>query len=161
MLVPSEAVIRTGARDVVIVVLEEGRFRATEVQVGAEEAGQSEIRNGLQAGARVVLSGQFLIESEASLSGAIARLQGVEKPAASSGHSGKGIVIEVDAKDGRVELDHDPMPSLKWPRMTMGFIVAERAQLRSLKPGDRVRFDLRAEPDGDGNYVISRIERAR
>ena len=62
VLVPSEAVIRTGTRDVVILALGEGRFRAAEVQVGSERGGQSEIRSGVQAGDSVVLSGQFLIE---------------------------------------------------------------------------------------------------
>ncbi|MGQ0651541.1 MAG: efflux RND transporter periplasmic adaptor subunit, partial [Betaproteobacteria bacterium] len=63
VLVPSEAVIRTGTRDVVIVALGEGRFRAADVQVGAEAGGRSQIRQGLKAGERVVLSGQFLIDS--------------------------------------------------------------------------------------------------
>jgi Cu(I)/Ag(I) efflux system membrane fusion protein len=151
VLVPSEAVIRTGKRDVVIVALEGGRFRAAEVEVGAETGGQSEIRSGLKAGERVVLSGQFLIDSEASLSATVGRLESV------SAHRGRGTVLEVDAKAGRVELDHEPMPSLQWPAMTMGFAVRDPQQLQSLKPGDRVEFDLQAKPDADGNYVIEKI----
>jgi Cu/Ag efflux protein CusF len=41
--------------------------------------------------------------------------------------------------------------------MTMGFIVEDKAQLAKLKPGDAVEFELRAKPDADGSYVISRI----
>lgn len=74
VLVPSEAVIVTGARQVVIVAVGAGRFRAQQVRVGAEAEGRSEILEGLEEGERVVLSGQFLIDSEASLSGALARL---------------------------------------------------------------------------------------
>src|SRR6185369_3397685 len=53
VLVPSEAVIRTGSRDVVIVALGDGKFRATEVQVGTEAGGQSAIRRGINPGDKV------------------------------------------------------------------------------------------------------------
>jgi membrane fusion protein, copper/silver efflux system len=152
VLVPSEALIRTGTRDVVIVALGEGRFRATEVQVGAESGGQSEIRKGLNASDRVVLSGQFLVDSEASLSATVARLEGVAVE-----HKGRGTVLALDPAKGRVELDHEPIASMQWPRMTMGFIVEDKVQLSGIKKGDVVEFELRAKPDADGNYIISRI----
>lgn len=151
VLVPSEAVIRTGQRDVVVVALGEGRFRATEVRVGREADGQSAILDGLKAGDKVVLSGQFLLDSEASLSGTVARLEGLED------HKGRGTVVSVDAAGGRVELEHEAIPSLQWPGMTMGFAVEDRKQLVKLKKGDAVEFELRAKPDKDGHYVISRI----
>jgi membrane fusion protein, copper/silver efflux system len=152
VLVPSEAVIRTGTRDVVIVALGDGRFRAAPVEVGAESGGQSEIRKGLQAGDHVVLSGQFLIDSEASLSATVGRLEGTPGT-----HKGRGVVEGVDADRGRVELDHEPVPSLQWPRMTMEFVVEDKSQLAKLKKGTAVEFELRAKPDAEGNWVISRI----
>jgi membrane fusion protein, copper/silver efflux system len=151
VLVPSEAVIRTGSRDVVIVALGDGKFRSTPVEVGAEAGGQSEIRKGLKEGDRVVLSGQFLIDSEASLGATLSRLEGA--------HKGRGEVKQLDAQAGRIELDHEPIASMQWPRMTMGFIVEDKAQLAKLKPGDAVEFELRAKPDADGSYVISRISK--
>jgi membrane fusion protein, copper/silver efflux system len=155
VLVPSEAVIRTGQRDVVVVALGEGKFRATEVQVGREADGQSAILRGLKPGDKVVLSGQFLIDSEASLSGTTARLEGLqEQPAA---HKGRGTVVSVDAAGGHVELEHEAIASLQWPGMTMGFAVEDRKQLAKLKKGDAVEFELRGKPDKDGHYVISRI----
>jgi Cu(I)/Ag(I) efflux system membrane fusion protein len=157
VLVPTEAVIRTGTRDVVIVALGDGKFRAAPVEVGAEAGGQSEIRRGLRPGERVVLSGQFLIDSEASLSATVVRLEG----SATSGHKGRGTVRGIDAQQGKVELDHEAMPSMQWPAMTMGFLVEDANQLAGLKPGDRVEFELRAEPDKEGNYVISSIRGGR
>ena len=154
VLVPSEAVIRTGTRDVVIVALGEGKFRAAPVELGFESGGQSEIRKGVQAGDKVVLSGQFLIDSEASLSATVARLEGTQEM-----HKGRGTVSEVDAGKGRVELDHEPIPSLQWPKMKMGFVVENRAQLAVIKKGDAVEFELRPRPEPDGSYVISRIGR--
>ena len=163
VLVPSEAVIRTGSRDVVVVALGEGRFRATPVEVGAESGGQSEIRKGLQADENVVLSGQFLIDSEASLGATLSRLEGAPEQGApgagpdDTGHQGRGTIKGLDAAAGRVELDHEPIASLQWPRMTMKFLVEEKSQLGNLKSGDAVQFRLRNTPDKDGNYVIERI----
>ncbi len=74
LTVPSEAVIETGTRSVVIVADGAGRFGVAEVRTGAERGGRTEILSGLEAGQKVVASGQFLIDSEASLSGALARL---------------------------------------------------------------------------------------
>lgn len=162
VLVPSEALIRTGTRSVVILALEGGGFRAAEVELGQEAGGRTAIRKGLKAGERVVLSGQFLIDSEASLSSTLARLEGADaagatSPSADAMHKGSGKVTEVDARAGRIELDHGPMPSIKWPAMKMGFMVEDRALLRGLKPGDAVEFEMRGEPDKEGNYVIRKI----
>jgi len=74
VLVPAEAVIRTGKRNVVIVDLGEGRYAPVEVDVARESGDLAEVRKGLEAGARVVVSGQFLVDSEASLKGVLARL---------------------------------------------------------------------------------------
>ena len=156
VLVPSEAVIRTGQRDVVVVALGEGKFRAADVEVGAEGGGQSEIRKGLKPGDRVVLSGQFLIDSEASLSATVSRLESTPAQTPSS-HRGQGTVTDVDPAKGRVALDHQPIASLQWPRMTMEFMVEDKAQVSKLKKGDLVEFELRAKPEPDGSYVISRI----
>jgi membrane fusion protein, copper/silver efflux system len=76
LLVPTEAVIETGKRSVVLLAEDNGRFRPVEVEAGTDSGGQTEIRRGLQAGQRVVVSSQFLIDSEASLRGLEARLNG-------------------------------------------------------------------------------------
>ncbi len=80
LLVPTEALIRTGTRNVVIVAEGEGRFRPQEVRAGQESGEQTEILAGLSAGERVVTSGQFLIDSEASLKGVLSRLNGGDRP---------------------------------------------------------------------------------
>ncbi|MFA6125375.1 MAG: efflux RND transporter periplasmic adaptor subunit [Sphingomonas sp.] len=73
LLVPSEAVIRTGKRTLVMLADGKGRFRPAEVRIGREASGQTEILAGLVAGEKVVASGQFLLDSEASLTGIAAR----------------------------------------------------------------------------------------
>ena len=74
VLVPSEAVIRTGKRTVVIVAQGEGHFAPVDVETGIESHGQTEIRKGVRDGDSVVVSGQFLIDSEANLKAAIERM---------------------------------------------------------------------------------------
>lgn len=72
--VPAAAVIRTGTRDLVIIDQGQGHYQPTEVQIGAEQHDQIEIRSGLEAGQRIVVSGQFLIDAESNLQGALDRL---------------------------------------------------------------------------------------
>jgi Cu(I)/Ag(I) efflux system membrane fusion protein len=73
LLVPSEAVIRTGKRVLVMVAGAAGRYRPVEVRIGREGGGRTEILAGLAQGDKVVASGQFLLDSEANLSGIDAR----------------------------------------------------------------------------------------
>ncbi len=74
LLIPTEAVIQTGRRTVVMLAEEGGRFRPVDVEIGIESGRQTEIKRGLQRGQRVVVSSQFLIDSEASLKGLESRL---------------------------------------------------------------------------------------
>lgn len=76
LTVPTEAVIMTGTRSVVIVADDGTHFRPVLVRIGAEHGGRSEILQGLSVGQNVVASGQFLIDSEASLRGAFDNLAG-------------------------------------------------------------------------------------
>jgi hypothetical protein len=75
VLVPREAVTDTGVRQVAFVSLGEGRFEPREVRVGAEaEGGMLEILDGLKPGEMVVTSGEFLLDSEARLREALAKM---------------------------------------------------------------------------------------
>jgi membrane fusion protein, copper/silver efflux system len=74
-IIPSEAMIRTGKRTLVIVAGEGNRYQSVEIQPGAETDGKVAVLNGLTPGQKVVVSGQFLIDSEASLTSAIGRMQ--------------------------------------------------------------------------------------
>lgn len=85
LMIPSEALIRTGTRSTVIVAEAEGRFRPVEVRLGMQRDGQTEILEGLSEGQKVVASGQFLIDSEANLRGAFNRLDTADKPTESKG----------------------------------------------------------------------------
>jgi Cu(I)/Ag(I) efflux system membrane fusion protein len=162
LMVPSEAVIHTGTRAVAIVAEGDGKFRPVDIETGRESGGMTEIRKGLTAGQRVVASGQFLIDSEASLKSTLKRMEKIQDSQANDppggGHVGNAKVNAVDPGNGKIDLTHGPMPSLNWPAMTMGFRVEDKTLLKDLKPGDRVHFEMRGEPDKDGDYIITRIQ---
>jgi Cu(I)/Ag(I) efflux system membrane fusion protein len=73
-LVPTDALVGVGGQTRVIVLGADGAFRPVRVQAGRSSDGVTEILAGLNGGERVVASGQFLIDSEANLSGALERL---------------------------------------------------------------------------------------
>lgn len=157
LLVPSEAVIQTGTRSVVVITQGEGKFLPVDVETGLESNGQTEIRKGLEAGQKVVISGQFLIDSEASLKGTATRMSG--SSATDSGtantatHRGEGKV-EAIGKD-EITLSHGPIPSLQWGAMTMGFKLPAGGLPRNVSVGDTVTFEIR--PVADGAYQVTSI----
>ena len=164
LTVPAEAVINTGKRSVVIVAEDGGKFRPVDVKTGSDSGDMTEIREGLVAGQKVVTSGQFLIDSESSLKTTLNRLQSTNEASGSSKapqYAANGKVNRIDAKDGTLELSHGPIPGLKWPAMTMTFRAADKTSLATVKPGDEIDFDMLAEPNKDGDYVITHITRRK
>jgi membrane fusion protein, copper/silver efflux system len=163
LLVPAEAVIQTGTRSVVMVEQDGGRFAPVEVVTGTEANGQVEIRKGLQAGQKVVVSGQFLIDSEASLKATGTRMGEGSTPApaaapasAAQTHHGTGVVEEVT--HDTITISHGPVPTMQWPAMTMAFAVPHGMPVKAAV-GDKVTFDFRAAPGG--KFELTRIEAAR
>lgn len=154
VVVPSEAVIDTGRRKVVI-VKRGGSFVPQEVRTGRDYDQWTEIAAGLRPGEEVVASGQFLIDSEASLSGYLSRLETTRAPAPKQAN-GRGLIQSLDGERGLVTIVHEPIPALRWPAMTMTFKVRRPAMLRGLKRGLRVEFAVNARPEGE-QYVIERI----
>ena len=149
LLIPTEAVIQTGKRTVVMLAEEGGQFRPVEVETGIESAGQTEIKRGLKLGQRVVVSSQFLIDSEASLKGVEARLNDEPKPTAANTaqrHDGQAKVEAIG--QSAMTLSHGPISSLKWPAMTMDFKLPKGGAPRGVEVGDRVDFEFVMPQEG-------------
>jgi len=148
LLVPSEAVIHTGTRSVVVTALGEGRFRPVEVESGVEVNGQTEIRKGLELGQKVVVSGQFLIDSEANLKATGTRMEGAEasKAAAPQTHQAAGEIVSLG--DGEVLIRHGDIPTAGMGAMTMPFRAPGGVVPLGLKKGDRIRFEFSIGQDG-------------
>lgn len=158
LLVPSESLVRTGRRTLVMAVDNgaSGAFRPVEVQVGREQNGQAEILSGLSQGQKIVLSGQFLIDSEASLKGVEARLSsdGEAGPmGASATPQTYRTTARVEAVTGdTVTLTHPEIPALKWPGMTMDFKLAPDVS-RKLSAGSEIDIEFRMR-EGDAPQIV-------
>jgi Cu(I)/Ag(I) efflux system membrane fusion protein len=79
IVIPLEGLIRTGREERVIIDLGEGRFEARTVTAGIESGDYVEIIQGVDEGEKVVISGQFLIDSEASMRASLTRMSGEDK----------------------------------------------------------------------------------
>lgn len=101
-VVPDDALIATGQQTRVIVADGDGHFRPLVVSTGRSADGYTEILEGLHGGEKIVVSGQFLIDSEASLSGALTRMGDVDAPAAATSaaeHAGHAMPQPMPAGD--------------------------------------------------------------
>jgi Cu(I)/Ag(I) efflux system membrane fusion protein len=158
LVVPSEAVIVTGERSVVIVAREEGGFDVADVKLGAESGGQTVILSGLEEGQSVVLSGQFLIDSEASLKSAVSRIASSDSAGetASASHRTTGKVVSITPT--AVTIAHEPVPSLQWGEMTMPFAPPATGMPADITVGDTVQFDF--SDAGDGQFRIESISKS-
>ncbi|MEZ5318355.1 MAG: efflux RND transporter periplasmic adaptor subunit [Vicinamibacterales bacterium] len=85
LVVPAEAVIRSGRRDVVVIALGGGRFQVREVELGVSGDGVMAVTGGVSEGERVVVSAQFLIDSESNLREAIRKITSTQPAAGASG----------------------------------------------------------------------------
>ena len=100
LAVPEEAVIRSGQRNVVVLDMGSGTFQVREVSLGRNGNGLWEVRDGLGEGSRVVVSAQFLIDSESNLREAIRKL--------TSGSAANAVEgTEASGMDPGMDMDHD------------------------------------------------------
>jgi membrane fusion protein, copper/silver efflux system len=122
-----------------------------DVELGRESGGRIVVRKGLQAGQKVVASGQFLIDSEASVSGTVGR----NSPAAPVVHEVDAVIESIEGLE--IVVEHGPLPALKWPGMSgMPFALKTPQQAAGLKAGERVRITF---VEGGSGPVVERIVR--
>ncbi len=143
LLIPQEALIRTGRRSVVMLAEGEGRYRPVEVEIGREAEGQVEITAGLAAGQQVVVAGQFLLDSEASLRAAGQRLSEAALPEYQSEAVFESVL------DDMAMLTHPPIPELKWGAMTMGFKLPAGGMPQGLQPGQKLEIRFNVPESGE------------
>ncbi|PYE14794.1 Cu(I)/Ag(I) efflux system membrane fusion protein [Paraburkholderia silvatlantica] len=163
LLVPSEAVITTGKRSVVIVKNADGRLQPADVTVGNDVGSETEVIRGLSEGETVVASGQFLIDSEASLKSVLPRLEGAAGASAAIPASTPGAAPQTYETTGKVEkvtaaditFSHQPVPALGWGAMTMSFDKPSSGAFPDVKPGQTVHFVFRQSDEG---YQLTKVE---
>jgi len=167
--VPASAVIDSGLRQIVLVQLQEGRFEPREVKLGARSEDYVEVLAGIKEGEAVVVAANFLIDAESNLKAAVGGFGAAPANAAGSAevtpvkspgveHRAAGKLEAIDAKAGSVTITHGPVASLKWPAMTMEFVLANSGQLGNLKPGASVAFSFVERKPGE--WLIVTLEGA-
>ena len=152
LVVPKEAVIRTGSQDRVVVALGDGRFKSVAVELGRSDNNDAVILSGIKADDEVVTSAQFLLDSESSKSSDFKRMQ---TPAPITSVWGKGVINSVMAEHRMVNITHDPIEELDWPTMTMDFTVAKNVDFQTLQAGQTLHFELTKK--ADGSYLLSDV----
>lgn len=73
-------------------------------------------------------------------------------------HKGHGVVNKINMEAGKVNISHEPIASMQWPKMTMDFTVQNKADLAAIKLGMAVDFEISQQGKG---YRISRIVPAK
>ncbi|EAQ23084.1 efflux RND transporter periplasmic adaptor subunit [Roseovarius sp. 217] len=148
LTVPSEAIIRTGSAERVILKTGEGTFMPRLITTGLRDnfggGGRTEVVQGLAPGEEVVASAQFLIDSESALSAGLMRLAPTDEAPA----RGTGELVALDVEARIATIQHSTLESLDWPAMTSRFSVRADVALDRFAPGTQVAFLAARGADG-------------
>lgn len=156
LLIPKEALIRTGSQDRVVLALGEGSFKSVAVDVGRFDNDSVEILSGLSAGEKIVSSAQFLIDSESSKSSDFKRMN----YAADAADMPTSVWVEAQieslmANHKMLTLAHAAIPEWDWPKMVMDFTATEAVDFTRLSAGLTLHVELTKTANGD--YQVSSI----
>jgi len=152
LVVPREAVIRTGKMDRVVLALADGRFKSLQVTLGRVGNEFVEVREGVKEGEKVVTSAQFLIDSESSISSDFKRMASRDdKP---SSVWVEGTLHQVNTKAKTVNASHSAIEAWEWPAMTMDFGVSDAVDISQLSAGMSLHMQIIKEGN---DYVIGGV----
>ncbi|MCX7543867.1 efflux RND transporter periplasmic adaptor subunit [Marinicella gelatinilytica] len=140
LAVPTEAVIRTGDSDRVVLALGEGKFKSIQVRLGRFYNQNAEVISGLKAGDKVVTSAQFLLDSESSKTSDFKRMQAPQDKPNRVWTAASIDAVMVDHR--MISASHEPIEAWDWPAMTMDFMVSEDLDMTALKPGMRAHLQI-------------------
>ncbi|MBV1911922.1 MAG: efflux RND transporter periplasmic adaptor subunit [Kangiellaceae bacterium] len=164
LLIPIEAVIRSGNSDRVVLAMGEGRFKSINVKIGRFDDHSVEILSGIQIGDFVVTSAQFLVDSESSKTSDFNRMlpiSAVKKGDVTNDYNltkeqarVTGIINTISPDHRKLNISRGPVE--KWGRAaaTLDFIVSDSIALEGLQPGSTINFVFSLV---DGEFIISEI----
>ncbi len=159
LAIPREAVIRSGDQDRVVLALGEGRFKSVAVELGRLNARYAAIQSGVQAGERVVISAQFLLDSESSKSSDFRRMDHADQEPAPDARQSAWVAASVNsvmADHRMINVDHEAIAAWSWPPMRMDFTVAEGVDMAALKSGMALYIQVSRAAGGD--YSITAVQ---
>ncbi|WP_339021060.1 efflux RND transporter periplasmic adaptor subunit [Aeromonas salmonicida] len=150
LVVPSEAVIRTGSQDRLVLALGDGNFKSVAVTLGAQFGDKVAIKAGVEAGDSIVSSAQFLLDSESAIDSDFQRMTAVRPAQVWT----QGTLQSMDLASRTLMVAHQPIPEWQWPAMEMEFTVADGVDISKLAEGQTLHLQVIQEGD---EYRITTI----
>jgi len=157
LLIPREALIRTGSQSRVVLAKGEGRFKSIAVKVGRIGEDKVEILSGLKDGERIVTSAQFLIDSESSKTSDFKRMHhGEDQP---SSVWVAATIESVMPNHRMVTVKHEAIDAWEWPEMTMDFQVNPKVNFEALTLGTQLHMEITKLDNGQyemtGTHIMN------
>jgi len=159
LLVPKEAVIRSGSTERVVLALGDGRYKSVEVKVGRYDDQSAEILAGLDEGEKVVTSAQFLLDSESSKSSDFKRMNHPLEPVSMSSSSASsvdvnGVINNIMIGHRMLNISREAIEEWDRPAATLDFMVNEDVDMGGLENGMTIQFTFHVM---DGQFMITDI----
>ncbi|MCF6299574.1 MAG: efflux RND transporter periplasmic adaptor subunit [Proteobacteria bacterium] len=158
LLIPKQAVIRSGKSNRVVLALGEGKFKSIEVEIGILDDDYAQILSGLNVGERIVTSAQFLLDSESSKTSDFKRMYheqdsepDEEPPMATT----TGVINSLMVGHGMLNISRDAIEQWGRPAATLDFISAENVDISSFSAGDEIEFTFMIK---DGQFIVTEIQ---
>ena len=179
LVIPKEAVIRTGNSNRVVLALGEGKFKSVNVKVGRFTDEYAQILSGLSQGEKIVTSAQFLLDSESSKTSDFKRMTAVSPedtmanmqtkkemtPTKNSKTTtemtqpkewAKATVLKVMPEKKKLKVNHSAIANWKWPSMKMNFKVADNIDFSQFKKD--MNMDIEITKTKNNKYIISDVK---
>lgn len=170
LLIPKEALIRTGSQDRVVLALGGGSFKSIAVSVGRFDSHSVEILSGLIEGEEVVSSAQFLLDSESSKSSDFMRMNFISKEMTSTeldendmdmlqtsnvmSATTSGTINSVMTEHRMVNISRAAIDKWQRPAATLDFLVDEALNMDNLTKGNAIDFIFEIRGD---DFVITEL----
>ena len=168
LLVPKDAVIRTGTQDRVVLVVGKGQYKSVEVNLGQVTNAFAQILGGVEVGEQVVVSAQFLLDSESSIHSDFMRMslspgndaqknraddvQVITEDEKVDSANVEGVINHINLQTRVANISRGPIE--KWGRgpATLDFVFTERLSLNKLQQGDKIHFTFDIQ---NGDFLIT------
>lgn len=154
LAVPQSALITTGENTHLLLSDGNGHFTPVAVRTGESQGEWVEIKDGITDGQSVVTSGQFMLDSEASLRNALPQFSD-DKPATDTAsaeisqttqYTTTGVIKAIDGEN--VTINHEAIPALKWGPMTMDFTLPGGKLPEGVQIGSHINFSFSMDENG-------------
>ena len=165
LLIPKEALIRTGNQNRVVLALGGGNFKSIAVTVGRFDRDSVEILSGLSEGEEIVSSAQFLFDSESSKTSDFMRMNHeVMNMSSNEGEMSQNIEVSfatatgtinsIVGKDRTVNISRSAIEKWQRPAATLDFLAGDNINIKRLIKGNKIEFTFEVR---DGNFVITEL----